>query len=345
MHFFRQILFPFLIPMSWLYGCIIWVRNQFYNFGWIKIRSFNKPIISVGNITSGGTGKTPLVINLAKLLQKMKKTPGIISRGYGRKSKGLQVVHDGKKLFSDAETVGDEPYLIALTLENVPVIVCNNRSHGIKQLLDYYSVNIIILDDGFQHRKVNRDLDILTVSSNDRKSDYRLLPWGNLREPLNNIDRANYVIYTKTENHKTPAIHSQLHPFIKAKPINSSLLPILMKYNASSYKKSLPSDKPIFAFCGIAEPNSFIKSAKELSLKIKGKKFFQDHQEYTEEVIKELSEQIRASSIKSIVTTEKDMVKLPEIFLSKFEVYVIKIEIVFENELIIKDIIQPLLLN
>ena len=86
MHFFRQILFPFLIPMSWLYGCIIWVRNQFYNLGWIKILSFNKPIISVGNITSGGTGKTPLVIYLAQLMLRNGKKPGIISRGYGRKS-------------------------------------------------------------------------------------------------------------------------------------------------------------------------------------------------------------------------------------------------------------------
>ena len=193
MHFFRQILFPLLMPMSWLYGCTIWVRNQFYNFGWIKTTSFDKPVISVGNITSGGTGKTPLVIYLAQLLLKNGKKPGIISRGYGRKSQGMQIVHDGKKLLSNSETTGDEPCLMARVLEKVPVVVCEERSRGIRQLLDYYSVNVIIMDDSFQHRKVNRDLDILTVSSNDKKTDYRLLPWGNLREPLKNINRANCV--------------------------------------------------------------------------------------------------------------------------------------------------------
>ena len=331
--------------MSWLYGCTIWVRNKFYNFGWIKTTSFDKPIISVGNITSGGTGKTPLVIYLAQLLLKNGKKPGIISRGYRRKSCGMQIVHDGKKLLSNPETAGDEPCLMAHILEIVPIVVCEERSRGIRQLLDYYSVNVIIMDDSFQHRKVNRDLDILTVSSNDKKTDYRLLPWGNLREPLKNINRANYVIYTKTEKHKTPAIHSKFQPFLKTNPINSSLLPTLMKYNASNYQKSQPPGKPLFAFCGIAEPNSFINTAEELSLKVEGRKFFQDHQEYTEAVIQKLSEQIRASRISHVVTTEKDMVKLPESFLEEFEVYIIKVDVVFGNELIIKNIIQPLLLN
>ena len=176
MHFFRQILFPLFMPMSWLYGCTIWVRNQFYNFRWIKTTSFDKPVISVGNITSGGTGKTPLVIYLAQLLLKHGKKPGIISRGYGRKSQGMQIVHDGKKLLSNSETTGDEPYLMARVLEKVPVVVCENRIRGIRQLLNYYSVNVIIMDDGFQHRKMNRDLDIVTVSANEKNKTGRL--WG-----------------------------------------------------------------------------------------------------------------------------------------------------------------------
>ena len=134
-------------------------------------------------------------------------------------------------------------------------------------------------------------------------------------------------------------------PFLKTNPINSSLLPSLMKYNTTNYQKSRPPDKTIFAFCGIAEPNSFINTVEQSSLKVKGRKFFQDHQEYTEAVIQKLSEQIRAISISHVVTTEKDMVKLPESFLEEFEVYIIKVDVVFENELIIKDIIQPILLN
>ena len=118
-----------------------------------------------------------------------------------------------------------------------------------------------------------------------------------------------------------------------------------MRYNSSSYQKTLIPNKPVFAFCGIAEPNSFINSAKELSLKIKGKLFFQDHQEYTEAVIKELSAQIKSSYCTAIITTEKDLVKLPENFLDEFEIFVIKIEVEFETEKAVLDMMQPILLN
>ena len=208
-----------------------------------------------------------------------------------------------RKIIASVELAGDEPFLMANRLENVPIIVSENRIKGIKQLIDYYFADVIIMDDGFQHRKANRNIDILTISSNDKKTSYRLLPWGKLREPLKNINRANCVIYTKTKNHKTPSIHSIIQHLLKTNPINSSLLPTLMKYNVSNYQKSKPPSKPIFAFCGIAEPNSFINSAKELSLKIKGRKFFQDHQEYKEAVIKELSEQINACGINHVVTS------------------------------------------
>ena len=109
-------MYPFLIPLSWIYGCIIWIRNQLYDLGWIKDVVFNKPIISIGNITSGGTGKTPMVIYMAQLLQSKGKKPGIISRGYGRKAKGLQIVHDGKKLIASVDQKNKE--LISLTIVN-----------------------------------------------------------------------------------------------------------------------------------------------------------------------------------------------------------------------------------
>ena len=343
MYFYRQIFFPFLIPMSWIYGCIIWIRNQFYNWKWIKTTSFDKPVISIGNITSGGTGKTPLVIYLAQLLLKNGKNPGIISRGYGRKSQGVQIVHDGKKLLIDAETSGDEPYLMARVLDNVPVIVCEDRSSGIQQLLNYYSVNVIIMDDSFQHRKVNRDLDIVTISANEKQENYQLIPRGNLREPLKNIKRTNLLVYTKTENYETPIIHSKIQPIYKGIIIKSSLEAILMQYDISGYHKTPVPDKSLFAFCGIAEPDSFINYTMKLGLKIEGIKLFRDHKNYTKTIIKQLSEQIRKSSSKSVVTTEKDLVKLPDSFLAEFKVYVIKINVVFENESIIKDIIQLLL--
>ena len=173
----QKFLFPFLIPLSWIYGIVIFLRNKLYDLGWIKGAIFNKPIISIGNITSGGTGKTPMVIYMAQLLQTKGKKPGIISRGYGREAQGLQVVHDGKKIIASVELAGDEPFLMANILKNVPIIVSENRIKGIKQLMDYYFADVIIMDDGFQYRKVNRNLDILTISSNDKKFCIKYFLW------------------------------------------------------------------------------------------------------------------------------------------------------------------------
>ena len=343
MQSYKRIILPFIVPLSFIYGCFIWIRNQFYNREWINVAVFNKPIISVGNITSGGTGKTPLVIYLAQILQKQGKKPGIISRGYGRKSAGLHVVHDGKKIIVDVQTAGDEPFLMARILNNIPIIVSENRIEGIKQLIDYYYADVIIMDDGFQHRKVKRDLDILTISIND--TQYRLLPWGNLREPLKNINRANYIVYTKTNNYQLPNIQMNIQRFIKSKYLISTSIPVLMKYDNLNYKKTLPPKGSVFAFCGIGDPMSFIQSAEKLSLQIKGSRFFNDHQDYTESIVKILTEQIHFNNINQVVTTEKDMVKLPNSFLSEFETYVIKISIEFENGVDIQNLIHPFLFD
>ena len=145
----RSILTPITIPLSLVYGCIIYLRNLFCDLGWFTTEDFKLPIISVGNITTGGSGKTPLVMYLANLLIKNGKNPGIVSRGYGRKSQGLVVVHDGKKMKAKVESAGDEPFLMATILKSVPVIVCENRREAICHLLNSSMVNIIIMDDGF----------------------------------------------------------------------------------------------------------------------------------------------------------------------------------------------------
>jgi len=312
--------------------------------GWCSAKDFKLPIISVGNITIGGSGKTPLVIYLAKFLLKNGKTPGIVSRGYGRKSKGLVVVHDGKKIKAKVESTGDEPLLMASILKSVPVIVCENRREAIRHLLNFSKVDIIIMDDGFQHRRVKRDLDIITISANDSKNDYRLLPWGKLREPLKNINRSNAIVFTKTDNFTPPNMVAEVQSVYKGTSIASSIIQVLMKYDSSGLHKSSPSAEALFAFCGIGEPDSFFKSIKELELKLGGKRIFSDHQEYTNSVISELSDQIKSSNCTAIITTEKDLVKLSESFLDEFDIFVIKVEVKFETEKAILDIIKSVLI-
>ena len=328
-----------------MYGCIIYFRNLFYDLGWFTTKDFKLPIISVGNITTGGSGKTPLVMYLANLLIKNGKNPGIVSRGYGRKSKGLVVVHDGKKMKAKVESAGDEPFLMATILKSVPVIVCEDRREAICHLVNSSTVNIIIMDDGFQHRKVKRDLDSITISANDTKNDYRLLPWGKLREPIKNINRSNALVVTKTDDFTPPNMLAEFQSIFKGNSIVSSIIPVLMRYDSSGYHKSLPSYEVLFAFCGIGEPNSFFKYIKQLDIKSGGKRIFPDHQEYTKSVITELSAQIKSSNCTAIITTEKDLVKLPDSFLDEFETFVIKIEVKFEIEKAVLDMIQPVLLK
>ena len=194
-----------------------------------------------------------------------------------------------------------------------------------------------------QHRKVKRDLDIITISANDTKNDYRLLPWGKLREPFKNINRSNAIVFTKTDNFTPPNIHVEVQSVLKGSQFFSTMIPVLMKYDSSGYHKSLTPTKPLFAFCGIGEPDSYFKSIKQLDLKLGGKRIFSDHQEYTESVITELSAQIKSSNCTAIITTEKDLVKLPDSFLDEFDTFMIKIEMEFETEGAVLDMIQPVL--
>ena len=131
-----------------------------YNLNFLKVYSFNKPIISIGNITIGGTGKTPLTIYIAKYILNQGKRPGIISRGYGRISKDMIIVHNGKEMLVDVKTAGDEPYLIGKKLESVPIVVSHKKQEGIKVLFNNFDVDVVIMDDGFQGRNINRNLEV-----------------------------------------------------------------------------------------------------------------------------------------------------------------------------------------
>tara|TARA_B110000438_G_scaffold263441_1_gene275409 strand:- start:761 stop:1783 length:1023 start_codon:yes stop_codon:yes gene_type:complete len=338
-------LFLILIFFSNLYKILIWIRNVLYNNKWAKTYSFDNPIISIGNLTAGGTGKTPLVIYLSQKIQKMGKNPGIISRGYGRTSKGKQVVHNGKELLLDVLNAGDEPFLIANTLENIPVVVSENRIEGIKKLIDDFNVDIVIMDDGFQHRKVHRNFDIVTISGNDKKKNYWHLPFGKLREPLKNLDRADIVLITKTENFKLSELHLKILNDLSKKYYITSDIITLMKYDSKGYHKSIIPHEKLFAFCGIGEPSSFLKSVSNLDLKIAGKRIFKDHQKYNERILNQLSLQIRSCDCKSIITTEKDLVKLSDSFLKNFNIYIIKIEIQLKDEKDFLTLVQNIVYN
>ena len=174
----RFILFPFSI----LYGLVIEIRNGLFDLGILRSVKFPVPVISVGNITAGGTGKTPFTIYLAYLLKKHFSTIAIVSRGYGRKSRGMQLVSDGQQILLDPSHAGDEPYLIAVHLPDCLVAVSEERSVAVNYLMDNYKPDLILLDDAFQHRQVKRDIDIVLVPVKETYTSKFILPTGNLRE-------------------------------------------------------------------------------------------------------------------------------------------------------------------
>ncbi|MFC2089100.1 tetraacyldisaccharide 4'-kinase, partial [Calditrichota bacterium] len=303
--------------------------------------TFKVPIISIGNITAGGTGKTPFTLFLIKHLIKDYLKIAVVSRGYGRKSKGVILASDGKENFQSVEKSGDEPLLIARKFPNIVVIVAEDRRKGIQLAIEQFNAELILLDDAFQHRKVNRDCDIVLIDSNNQLSNEKILPVGNLRERIHHLNRANITIFTKIEgdikNDERRLISDNFNGLIfnsthKISNITDRLLKPIAEV------KSL-QDKSVVAFSGIANPDSFKISLLNIGINVVDFIPFKDHQWYTKEHIKKIETVAQKNNCKIILTTEKDMVKLDVDFLQGYDLLAVAMEIkVKEQQELIKKV-------
>lgn len=317
-----------LLPLSWFYLLLVKTRNFLYKQGIFKAKSLPCAVISIGNIVAGGTGKTPAAIAIAKQLTGCGRRVAVISRGYRSKVRGKYAcVSDEERLLLAAEEAGDEAYLLARSLPGIPVVIGKNRFLAGLEAVKRWPVDVIILDDGFQHRKLARDLDIVTVDASQPYGANMFLPAGTLREPESSLQRADLILLTRVDQTgDLEGVRSQLKKYAPTVPsVESIHAPRSLRRmgSQSPVDPSLLADKNVLAVCGIAHPESFLKTVQSLRVKRVALLNFCDHHDYTPADVALISQ----ASLKAdlVVTTEKDEQKL--LALSEIPIFVLSISL------------------
>jgi len=336
----RALLFP-LYLLSLPYGGAVRTRSFLYSLQLLKTRTLPCPVISVGNITVGGTGKTPLVMALAKGLMAKGIPVAILSRGYRRTKTPEPVVSDGKTIFLTPEQSGDEPFLMAKACQGVPVLAGKDRFINGQFALRRFGVRGLLLDDGYQYLPLYRDINILLIDSTVGFGDYHLLPRGILREPLSHLRRANFFLINQAE----PAAYQPLEKRIQEiypglQVFHSDYIPVSL-VDPEETQEELDSFKGrrILALSGVANPNSFSSMLRKCEMKIVGEAIFPDHHLYSFKDLPYIEE--KAKGADGIVTTEKDMVKLKKLNIGHLSIRALRIEMkIREREEFFKKIIS-----
>lgn len=271
-------------------------------------------MISVGNLVLGGTGKTPTVIYLAKLLKDQGFKPCIVSRGYGGKSKrAINVVSDGRSILMNVESAGDEPVLIAESLADIPIITGKKRILPCEYAVTHLGVDIIILDDGFQHMGVSRDINLVLFDASTLAGNSRIFPAGPLREPIAALNRTTGFLITgqNKENKKRSDLFAELlrskFPHI---PVFMAKIshPVLKDKDNKTVDGSLITDA--YVFCAIANPDRVNGSVASLGINSVGSKAYPDHRTYSQKTITSLCMDAALANAKCLITTSKDFVKV-----------------------------------
>ena len=292
----------FLFPVSILYRFIMLVRNFCYDKNLIKTNQLPCYVISVGNLTLGGTGKTPTVLYLCKVLQENKnKDIAILSRGYKRSTSGTILVSNGNGPLKNWQDVGDEPFMMAQKTKNIPIVVDNNRYRGGIFLIKNFNTKIIIIDDGFQHRSLSRNLDVVLINGSTYPSNYSFLTISPLRETWGSLKRADAIIFTK--NTPKPLLLKKVKKE-KRLYFNSTLKSFI------TYPKGFNNGSRAVLLSGIGDPKNFEKAAKSHGCIVVGIKTFEDHFLYTKKRLLKIIQFAKNLKADYILTTEKDWVKI-----------------------------------
>ena len=313
------------------YRGLLGTRDWLYARGVLRSRAVDCPVVSIGNLTVGGTGKTPAVELVVRTLLELGHRPAVLSRGYGRRGHGIRVVADSRSMRLDADEGGDEPVLLARRLPGVPVIVGAHRYEAGRQAVERFGVSAVVLDDGFQHRTLAKDVEIVMARARAPWGTGRLLPGGPLREPLTALARAHLIVVTGARAANDVAevtaatrVHAPDVPVLAARHVPTEC------WDAASMRalgaEALRGLK-LFAFAGIGAPDSFRETLGDAGAVEAGFARFADHHRYTAGELAMLERRAHAASAVGLVTTEKDWMRMRDLPSAAMPLYVLSVRL------------------
>ena len=322
-----------LPPLSLLYGAVTRTRLSLYRRGTFHTTKLERPVISVGNITTGGTGKTPLVEWVARTVAAEGKKVCILTRGYGRKNPHLQViVSDGYGVLAAPNEAGDEPYLLATRLVGLAAVISSaDRIAAGQEAIKDFGTDCFVLDDGFQHLRIARDLNIVTMDATNPWGGGKLLPYGRLRETPDSLSRADCVVITRCDQvDHLDDLRSDIRMLIGERPIFHSRMRTARVSSLKNGSDPLPSPARVAAFCAVGNPHSFFEHVRRSGFEFGLQKSFPDHHAYSQDEIDSLARAAKSAGASALITTAKDAVKLRTLSFT-LPCYVLEIEIEIDN--------------
>lgn len=330
-----------LSALSVAYRTALAVRDCAYRWGVLRTGRLPCPVVSVGNLTLGGSGKTPTVEAVVQTLQGLSHEtgalPAVVSRGYGRGTRGVHVVSDRDGIRVDARTAGDEPLLLAERLPGIPVVVGENRYEAARAAVARCGATVIVLDDGFQHRTLAKDLEIVVVQGRAPWGNARVFPRGMLREPLSGLARAHAVVVTNPADADTvETVTRTVRRFNASAAVLAGHYQLQDAIETSSGRRVPVADlagRRLMAFAGLGSPQSFADTLDAARIRRVGFAEFPDHHWFTPGDLAELVRDARAASAQGLVTTEKDWIRVRDLPPPALPLWVLPMRLVIDSGL------------
>lgn len=323
-----------LPPLSALYGAVVRARLGAYRRGVLSATRLTVPVISVGNITVGGTGKTPLVEFFCRALAREGRKVCVLTRGYKREQPENRVlVSDGNTVHATVTEAGDEAFLLAQTLKGVAAVISDSkRAAAGNWAVQELGSDVFVLDDGYQHLQLARDLNLLIIDASDPWGGNRLLPTGRLREPLSGISRADCIVVTRADNpDNTISLIAQLRKRASCSIFTSRMRKTGVRTLDANRVDDAVFGQSLSAFCGVGNPKSFYEQLRRSGFKLRSTHSFPDHHKYQQRDIDEICAKAVSERVTGLITTAKDAVKLQSL---QFDLpcYVFEIECAIDEE-------------